>query len=235
MYMKMGKINGKRKRKRHFQLAGPGALAAQLAQLRGSDDGERRRGAGPHAREREGADGVDGNRGRGGLDRSPAGGESRGGSPPLVRSFGAEAVAKHGRVQGITGVGLIGPAGAYGGRFAARWRVSVAVWSPVRQLGAIGGGEGCLVTMIVWRSSSASSIVQRITRKGKRTSPERRGRHGGASLIGSGESSGDGQSWCGEDGARAGPFIGARGKERDGGDGEHRRARHDGGNGANAD
>jgi hypothetical protein len=39
---------------------------------------------------------------------------------------------------------------------------------------------------------------------------------------------------CGEDGARAGPFIGARGREGDGGDGEHRRARHDGGNGANA-
>jgi hypothetical protein len=40
---------------------------------------------------------------------------------------------------------------------------------------------------------------------------------------------------CGEDGARAGPFIGARGREGDGGDGEHRRAPHDGGNGANAD
>jgi hypothetical protein len=40
--------------------------------------------------------------------------------------------------------------------------------------------------------------------------------------------------WCGEDGARAGPFIGAWGRERDGGDGEHRRAHHDGGNGANA-
>jgi hypothetical protein len=35
--------------------------------------------------------------------------------------------------------------------------------------------------------------------------------------------------------ARAGPFIGARGREGDGGDDEHRRARHDGGNGANAD
>jgi hypothetical protein len=40
---------------------------------------------------------------------------------------------------------------------------------------------------------------------------------------------------CGEDGARAGPFIGARGREGDGGDGEHRRARHGCGNGANAD
>jgi hypothetical protein len=108
-------------------------------------------------------------------------------------------------------------------------------WSPVRQLGAIASGEVCLMTVIVWWSSSASLIVQRITRKGERSSPERRGRHGGASSIGSGESSGDGRSWCGEDRARAGPFIGARGRERDGGDDEHRRARHDGGNGANAD
>jgi hypothetical protein len=153
----------------------------------------------------------------------------------LVRSFGGEAVAKHRRVQGIMGVGLIGPAGAYGGRSAARWRVSAAAWSPVRQLGAIGGGEVCLVTVIVWRSSSASLIVQRITRKGERSSSERRGRHGGTSSIGSGESSGDGRSWCGEDGARAGPFISARRRERDGGDGEHQRARYDGRNGANAD
>jgi hypothetical protein len=42
-----------------------------------------------------------------------------------------------------------------------------------------------------------------------------------------------GRSWCGEDGARAAPFIGPR--ERDGGDGKRRRARHDGGNGANGD
>jgi hypothetical protein len=76
--MKMGKRNGKRKRKRNFQLAGPGGggdfgpprrkrarVGALVAQLRGSDGGEWRRGVGPHAREREGADGVDGNGGRG--------------------------------------------------------------------------------------------------------------------------------------------------------------------------
>jgi hypothetical protein len=77
----------------------------------------------------------------GGFDRSPAVGESRDSSPPLVRFFGGEAVAKHGRVQGITGVGLIGPAGAYGGRSMARWRVSAAAWSPVRHMGAIGAGR----------------------------------------------------------------------------------------------
>jgi hypothetical protein len=131
----------------------------------------------------------------------------------LVRSFAGEAVAKHGRVQGITGVGLIGQAGAYGGRSAAWWRVFAAAWSPVRQLGAIGDGEVCFVTVIVWRSSSASLIVQRITRKGEGSSPERRGKHGGASSSGSGESSGDGRSWCGEVGARAGAFIGARRRE----------------------
>jgi hypothetical protein len=33
--------------------------------------------------------------------------KSRGGSPPLVRFYDGEAVVRHGRVQGITGVGLI--------------------------------------------------------------------------------------------------------------------------------
>jgi hypothetical protein len=63
------------------------------------------------------------------------------------------------------------------------------------------------------------------------------GKCSGASSIGSGRSKGDGRSWCGENGARAAPFIGARERERerDGGDGERRRARHDGGNGANDD
>jgi hypothetical protein len=75
--------------------------------------------------------------------------KSRGGSPPLVRFYDGEAVVRHGRVQGITGVGLICPAGAYGGRSVARWRVSTAARSPVPQLGAIGGGEVCLVTVIM--------------------------------------------------------------------------------------
>jgi hypothetical protein len=48
------------------------------------------------------------------------------------------------------------------------------------------------------------------------------GKCGGASSIGSGRSGGDGRSWCGENGARAAPFIGARERERDGGDGERR-------------
>jgi hypothetical protein len=106
---------------------------------------------------------------------------------------------------------------------------------PVRLPGTIGGGKWCLVTVRVWWSFEHGLIGPRITRKGERSSPERRGKHGDTSSIGSGEGGGDGRSWCGEDGARVGPFIGARGRERDGGDGEHRRARHDGGNGANVD
>jgi hypothetical protein len=105
----------------------------------------------------------------------------------------------------------------------------------VRLPGAIGGGKGCLVTVSVWRSFEHKLIGLMITRKGERGSPERRGKHGGASLIRSGKGRGVGRSWCGEDGARAVPFIGARERERDGGDGERRRARHDGENGANGD
>jgi hypothetical protein len=54
-------------------------------------------------------------------------------------------------------------------------------------------------------------------------------------LIRSGKGGGVGRSWCDEDGARAVPFIGARERGRDAGDGERRRAHHDGGNGANGD
>jgi hypothetical protein len=68
--------------------------------------------------------------------------------PVLRRGSGGEARAG----AGDHGGGLIGPAGAYGGR-------SAAAWSPVQQLGAIGGREVCLVIVIVWRSSSASLIA----------------------------------------------------------------------------
>jgi hypothetical protein len=160
--------NGKKKRRRNFQLAGPGGgfrPTRALARLRPSwpSCAGATAGNGAVARARmpergRGLTALTATEG-GGFDRNLAGSESRGGSPPLVRFFGGEVVAKHGRVQGITGVGLIGPAGAYGGRSAAQWRVSAAAWSPVRQLGAIGGGEVCLVTVIVWRSSSDSLIA----------------------------------------------------------------------------
>jgi hypothetical protein len=97
---------------------------------------------------------------------------SRGGSPPLVRFYSGEVVARHGRVQGITGVGSIWPAGAYGGRSTAQWRVSAAAKPPVRLPSTIGGGEVCLVTVRVWRSFEPSLIGQRITREGEGSSPE---------------------------------------------------------------
>jgi hypothetical protein len=57
-----------------------------------------------------GVNGMDGHVRRGGGGGSigvrPTA-KSRGGSPPLVRFYGGEAVARHRRVQGITGVGLI--------------------------------------------------------------------------------------------------------------------------------
>jgi hypothetical protein len=95
---------------------------------------------GPHAREREGRTALTARR-KGGLDRGPAGGESRDGFPPWVRFFGVEAVAKHGQVKGVTRVGRILPAGAYGGRSAARWRVPAAVMPPVRLPATIVGDK----------------------------------------------------------------------------------------------
>jgi hypothetical protein len=91
------------------------------------------------------------------------------------------------------------------------------------------------VTVSVWRSFAHWLIGLMFTRKGEMELTGVTGKHGGASLICSGRSGGVGQSWCGDDGARAAPFIGAWERERDGGDGERRRARHDGGNGANGD
>jgi hypothetical protein len=224
--MKMGKRKGKRKRRRDFQLAGPGEISAHQARARAGaclrpswpSCAGRRRGTapwrGPARLRKGGADDVDGTE-EGGLDWGPAGGEFRGGSPPWVRFFGGEAVAKHGRVKGVTGVGLIWPAGAYGGQSAARWRVPAAVLPPVWLPTTIEGEKWRPVTVRVWQSFEHSLNGQRIAREGEGSSPERRREHGDVSSNGSGESSGDGRSWCGEDGVRAGAFIGARGREGD--------------------
>ena len=82
-------------------------------------------------------------------------------------------MAKHGRVMGVTGVGQIAPAVAYGGRSAARWRVPAAVMPPVRLSATIGGKKWCPVTVRVWRSFEHSLIGQRIAREGEGSSPER--------------------------------------------------------------
>jgi hypothetical protein len=76
---------------------------------------------------------------------------------------------------------------AYGGRSVARWRVSVAVMSPVRLPTTIEGEKWRPVTVRVWRSFEHSLIGQKIAREGEGSSLERRGRHGGASSIGSGK------------------------------------------------
>jgi hypothetical protein len=49
------------------------------------------------------------------------------------------------------------------------------------------GGKWRPVTVRVWRSFEHSLIGQMIAREGERSSPERRGRHCGASSIGSGK------------------------------------------------
>jgi hypothetical protein len=108
-----------------------------------------------------------------GLDRGPVGGEPRGGSPPSVRFYGGEAVAEHGQLMGVTGVGRISLAGAYGGRSAARWRVPAAVMPPVRSPATIAWGKWRPVTVRVWRSSWHNLIEQKIAREGEGSSPER--------------------------------------------------------------
>jgi hypothetical protein len=128
--------NRKRKRKGILHPTGPGGILAHKARGRGRACGptgpsarERRRGrrrsAGPPAREIGGLTALLGNGGEGG-STGPVGGELRGGSPPSVRSSGGEGVAKHGWLEWVTMVGRIWPAGAYGGRSTAQWRVPAA-------------------------------------------------------------------------------------------------------------
>jgi hypothetical protein len=107
------------------------------------------------------------------LDRGPVGGEPRGGSPPSIRFCGGETVAKHGRLMGVTGVGRILPAGAYGGRSAARWRVPATVMPPVKLPATIEGEKWRPVIMGVWWSFWHSLIRQRIAREGEGSSPGR--------------------------------------------------------------
>jgi hypothetical protein len=69
---------------------------------------------------------------------------------------------------------------AYGGR-------SAAVMPPVRLPATIEGEKWRPVTVRVWWSFEHSLIGQRIAREGEGSSPEQRGRHGGASSIGLGK------------------------------------------------
>jgi hypothetical protein len=82
-------------------------------------------------------------------------------------------VAEHGRLMGVTGVGRISPAGAYGGRSAARWWVPAAVMPPVRFPATIEWGKWRVVTVRVWQSSWHNLIERKIAREGEGSSPER--------------------------------------------------------------
>jgi hypothetical protein len=190
----MRKRNRKRKRERILQLTGPGgfrptrragagALAAQSAQQRGSGGGD---GAVARAHQPGREGGLTALLGNGEARPGPVGGELRGGSPPSVRFSGGEMVAKHGRVKWVTRVGRIWPAGAYGGRSTAQWRVPAAAKPPVRFSATIGEAKWCPVIVSVWRSFGHSLIEQRKAREGEGSSPEQGRGHGGACLNGSG-------------------------------------------------
>jgi hypothetical protein len=139
---------------------------------RAGDGGERRCGAGPHARE-GGRTALTAQKEGRELDRGPVGGEPRGGSPPSVRFCGGETVSKHGWLMGVTRVGRILSAGAYGGRSAARWRVPATVMPPVRLSATIEGEKWRPAIVGVWRSFWHNLIGQRIAREGEGSSPER--------------------------------------------------------------
>ena len=94
------------------------------------------------------------------------------------------------------GVGPIWPEGAWGGRSTARWQVLVAVRSPARLTGAIGGGDGCIVFVREWRSSRTIRIRQepsrgrkaRLTGAGKDTAT--------LAQSSSGKEEEGGRGWC---------------------------------------
>jgi hypothetical protein len=166
----MGKEKRKIKRKGISCLAGPGgfrptwARARARARLRpgwpsseGETAGDGAVARGPHTSE-GGVNGVDDHRRRGGVDRSPADGKIprrfSAVGPVLRRGGGGEARAgagDHGGGVNFTGRGLWRPvrgtvAGVHGGEVAGA------------AVGCNRGGEVCLVTVIVWRSSSTSLI-----------------------------------------------------------------------------
>jgi hypothetical protein len=144
-------------------------------------------------------------------------------------------VAKHGRAKWVTGVGRIWPAGAYGGRSTAQWRVPAAAKPPVRFPATIGEAKWCPVLVSVWRSFGHSLIEQRKAREGEGSSPEQGREHGGACLNGSGRRAVGMAGVVWRRRGSGGSFY-RRSEEGGGwGDSEHRRACREGGDGANVD
>jgi hypothetical protein len=144
-------------------------------------------------------------------------------------------VAKHGRVKWVTGVGRIWPAGAYGCWSTTQWRVPAAAKPPVSFPATIGEAKWCPVIVSVWRSFGHSLIEQRKAREGEGSSPEQGREHDGACLNGSRRRAVRMAGVVWRRRGLGGSFY--RRLEEGGGwgDGEHRRACREGGDGANAD
>jgi hypothetical protein len=181
----MGKRKGKRKRERILQPTGPGGILAQKAPARAGgrafgplgpaargDGGGTALRRGPACQREGGGNGVNGTEGG---TRSTGAGRRRAPrrfsavGPVLRWGSGGGAWA----VDGGHGVGRISPAGAYGGRSAARWRVPAAVLPSVRFPVTIEWGKWRVVTVRVWRSSWHNLIERKIAREGEGSSPER--------------------------------------------------------------
>jgi hypothetical protein len=159
-YVKIGKRNGKRKKKRVFSANWAGGISAQpSAGARGqaaqpAQGREERHGRTPwvraHTSEGGGGNGVGrGEKGRFAAVRTAAGEVPRRffvGGPVLRRRSGGKAW----EMVGVTEAGPIWPVDARGGRSTARWRASAAVGSPARLPGAIGEGKGCVVFVREW-------------------------------------------------------------------------------------
>ena len=74
-------------------------------------------------------------------------------------------MAKHGRLEWVMMVGRIWPAGAYGGRSTAQWRMPATVKPPVRFPATIEWGK--------WRVVNVRVLIeQRDVREGEGGSPE---------------------------------------------------------------
>jgi hypothetical protein len=228
----MGKRNGKRKRKGFSYLLGRGGgfrpTRARARQAAGDGDV-----AWAHTSVREGGltvrSGDGGGWRTGRLDRRRCPRRFSAVGPVLRRRSGGEARV----VVGGLGGGVNSTSGGPGWPVHGAAAVFAAVRSPARQPSAIGGGERCLAIVSVWRSSNTKVIRPKVTREARTELTEVTGEHGGASSIGLGEKW---RRWAGlvwRKRSSGGPFYRRPGGGGKGGDGERRRACHDGGDGAN--
>jgi hypothetical protein len=90
------------------------------------------------------------------------------------------------------------------------WQALAAVRSPARPPGTIGVERPCARIVTEWRTSSTKAIRPNATREERTELTGVKGNAAALAQSGSGRSGGGGRGWCGEGGARAVPFIGAR-------------------------